>query len=300
MNSGWNTDADLVELKSGVTRVLVDPVMGGSVVCYESERRGQVQPWLQPRGEGCPGTFPLVPFASRIRNGEFQYKGQTVRLVANNIPERHAIHGHGWQSEWTVMRQTKTLVELEFEYIARDWPWSYVARQIIQLQDTVLEIWIEVANRHLDAMPVGFGIHPYFPLTQECRMDTQVSHEWLLDEELMPKRRIVCGDRFATGIKPAKERLDNVYDGWDGVVRIEWPETNHCLTMTADSVFGRLVAYSPGQNYFCAEPISNIPDAFNMMSRGEKNHGVIVIEPGQQLRGCVRFSPGSIDPSESS
>ncbi len=295
MKSSWHTGSDLVELTSGSARVLLDPALGGVVVRYESKHDGKHIPWFQPRGLGCPGTFPLLPFASRIRNGAFQYLGKTVRLAANNLPEVHAIHGHGWQGVWSVHRQTETSVVLEFVYEGGDWPWSYMACQTVQLQEMVLEISLQITNCSQEPMPVGFGLHPYFPLTQECRVDLQVSHEWLLDDELMSDRRVSCADRFTNGVKPARVRLDNVYDGWDGMARITWPENGHCLAIAADSVFARLVAYSPGETYFCMEPVSNVPDAFNIMARGEAHHGVSIIESGEQLSGCVRFSPRAID-----
>ena len=79
------------------------------VTRYWLQRAGQVWEWLRPASDAAvtrrdgyeAAAFPLVPFSNRIRTGRFSFAGRDIALPLNRPPERHAIHGHGWQAAWT-------------------------------------------------------------------------------------------------------------------------------------------------------------------------------------------------------
>ena len=50
------------------------------------------------------GSFPLVPFSNRIKNAKFKFNELEYNLTQNAFP--HAIHGHGYLSEWRILEQT--------------------------------------------------------------------------------------------------------------------------------------------------------------------------------------------------
>ena len=74
------------------------------------------------------GSYPMVPFAGRIRDGRFTWGDRTVQLPINLEP--HAIHGTGFTSAWDVVDQGLDHVELQ---CALTWPLGGRAHQHLQL-----------------------------------------------------------------------------------------------------------------------------------------------------------------------
>ena len=83
-----------------------------------------------------------------------------------------------------------------------------------------------------------------------------------------------------------------VFTGWTRRARISWPEHGRQLDIEAEAPLDFLVLYTPpGEPFFCAEPVSNITDAFNRADDAGINTGGIVLAPGQMRSASVRFIP---------
>lgn len=241
----------------------------------------------------------MVPFCSRIRDGRFDFQGREVRLPANHPPEPHPIHGDGWQREWTVLRHEPAAAVLGYEHVPAAWPWAYAAQLQLRLEGPALAMRLSITNRAPRPMPLGFGWHLYFPLTPRAELRADVSHRWELDAALLGvvKRPLEQGDPpLARGVRVAAGTWDAVFAGWDQRFEIAWPEWQARLLASATGPLGHLVLYAPaGTPWFCAEPVSNVPDAFNLRARGAVEHGALVLEPGRTVSGEVRLHPGGWD-----
>jgi len=90
-----------ITLRADGAGLTLAPSIGGAVTRYWLERDGATWEWLRPAP--VMAAFPLVPYSNRIREGRFAFRGRTVALPLNRPPERHAIHGHGWQARWQVI-----------------------------------------------------------------------------------------------------------------------------------------------------------------------------------------------------
>jgi len=96
----------------------------------------------------------------------------------------------------------------------------------------------------------------------------------------------------AAGLRISDHDLDNVFAGWDGRAEIRWPERATGLAIEVDGPLGFLVVYtSPGEDYFCVEPVSNCTDAFNLAASGRSDTGLQVLEPGAQVIARLSFTP---------
>ena len=61
------------------------------------------------------------------------------------------------------------------------------------------------------------------------------------------------------------------------------------MRVAADGPFGHGVVFvPPGRDFVAAEPATNMTDAVNRMAI-DADHGLVVLEPGETLRGRVRF-----------
>jgi aldose 1-epimerase len=292
----------IVSIRRGDMVADVAPAAGGCVARWATVGGGSTFEWLRPANaadlaRGDPlgmGSFPLVPFSNRIRDGRFRFGGRTIALPLNAPPERHALHGHGWRTAWQVTARTEDAVEIAYDHPADAWPFPYRARQRIRLVDRGLEMTIALENRGIAPMPAGIGHHPYFLRTPACRVTARVEQYWLNDAEVMPleRRAPSPGRDPRAGIRPATDDCDNCFVGWDGRAEITWPEWGASLVMEATAPLRFLVFYTPpGQDYFCVEPVSHETDAFNAAAAGRTDTGTIVLAPGETIEGTMRLSP---------
>jgi aldose 1-epimerase len=297
-----NDTSGVISLRAGRAEVGVAPAAGGSIAYYRWNDGERVHDWLRPTGreDRLSGTadrfacFPLVPFSNRIRDGRFAFGRRAIRLPLNQWPQPHAEHGHGWQTAWDIVDRAADRLALGFDHPADAWPFSYRARQEFTLTEDELRVTLSAENRGRETMPVGLGLHPYFPRTARCRLMARVDRMWATDDEVMPTTLTGADPRLAScdGLPVAESALDNAFTGWQHDATIDWPEQRARLRMEAGPPLDFLVVYSPpGEDFFCAEPVSHCTDAFNLAGQGRGDTGMLTLEPGAALPVTVRFRP---------
>ncbi|HEX2501951.1 MAG TPA: aldose 1-epimerase [Methylomirabilota bacterium] len=293
---------DPITLRSGALGLVLAPRVGGAIARFWSEQTGRVVDLLRPTPDAilarhdvwATASFPLVPWSNRIREGRFVFGGRAVSLPLNRPPERHAIHGLGFQTAWTVADLGSTRVVLEHRHAPGAWPWAYRAVQQVALTPQSLELVLMLSNEGDAAMPAGLGWHPYFPRTPRTTLTARVGGLWLTDAEIMPTACVTPAPEQDPGRGLAVDRvaLDNAFVGWDGQAVVAWPERGIRLRLAAPGPFGVLVVYTPsGQPFFCAEPVSHTTDAFNLAATGQRDTGMLVLAPGESVRGAFTLTP---------
>jgi aldose 1-epimerase len=292
---------ELVSISDGIAAVEVAPAAGGAVASYRWLHDGAALDWLRPADQAaidrCDASamacFPLVPYSNRIRGGRFEFAGRTIELPSRSDDPHHE-HGHGWRRPWTIAQHEASAVVLRYRHIADSWPWTYEAEQAISLADDSLCITISIRNLSGAPMPAGFGLHPYFPSTPWTHVQAQVSGMWETDADVLPTRHVLplAGADPSIGVDVPEVNFDTVFTRWKRRARIAWPEQGRRLDIEAEAPLDFLVLYTPpNEPFFCAEPVSNITDAFNRMDDKTTRTGSIVLAPGQTRSASVRFKP---------
>jgi len=286
-------------LAAGHLVLRLAPAIGGAIAGFSVQTSGGgATDLLRPMdaatlaagdvlGASC---FPLTPFSNRLRQGACTFRGRAIRLPLNSDGP-HNEHGHGWQRPWQVETQTADQAALLYRHQADDWPFAYEMRQHFHLTADALTVTLDSRNTGDTAMPYGFGLHPYFARTPECRLTAPVQGFWAVDDEVMPTALLPVPERanLTNGIRIDDVELDNAFTGWSGEAQVTWPEHRLRLTMSASQPLRFLVIYVPkNEPYFCAEPVSNSTDAFNM-SEYRDDTGMMVLEPGAQVTATIRF-----------
>ncbi|MEO8303961.1 MAG: aldose 1-epimerase [Betaproteobacteria bacterium] len=297
-----NDITDVIDLRAGRARLGVVPGIGGSIAYYRWIDGTKEHDWLRPTPpeDLLHGTadrlacFPLVPFSNRVRDGRFAFGGRDICLPLNQLPQPHAEHGHGWQARWIVAERADDRLALEYDHPADAWPFPYRARQEFALSDDELHVTLSVENRGRETMPVGLGLHPYFPRTAQCRLWAHVDAMWATDDEVMPTALTVADPRLASGdgMRVSTTPLDNVFTGWRREAAIAWPERHARLRIDAGAPLDFLVVYAPpDEDYFCVEPVSHCTDAFNLAGRGRRDTGMLTLKSGATLPVSTLFRP---------
>jgi aldose 1-epimerase len=295
---------ETLTLASGLLHLQVAPAAGGALTRFwrEPEASGPPLELLRPASSealarGDPfamASFPLVPYSNRIRDGRFTFGGRAVSQARNRPPDRHPLHGHGWQAAWRLVSLTRNAAVLEYRHAADAWPWAYRATQRLTLTPRELTVELALTSEADTPMPAGLGHHPYVPRTPRTMLTAAVERIWLTDDEILPVALVEpeTGRDPCAGLAVDAQALDNCFTGWGGQAVVTWPERNASLTIAAGPPFGCLVVYTPpGRDFFCVEPVSHVTDAFNMAAAGDAGTGMQVLAPGATLRSTATFTP---------
>ena len=280
---------DVITLGRGDLRVEIDPDYGGRVTRFWSETgTGQID-WFVPAAEHgrdpvAPqkaGMFPLVPFSNRIENAAFDFAGTPHRIVVTEAGKPHAIHGHGCRAPWRVSSLRDSSATLVYHHDGADWPSAYAAAQRYDLRDDDLVVHLIVDNTGTSAMPIGLGLHPFFPNRSGPRLTARFATLWRPVKDSIPvgAAPLPTDLEFSSG-RDLPRGLDMGFGGWDGRARIDWPEEALALEIRCTGPFGHAILFTPeDQNFFCVEPVTHAIDAINLSSAGVARTGA---------RACAR------------
>ena len=304
---------EAIDLRLESLDLTLYPEIGGSVGRFRWRHpEGRWVDLLRPTDRGAIAAlnsagvacYPLTPFSNRVRNGRFSFAGQSYVLPLNTDGP-HAQHGHGWQRAWAMLSRDDACASIGFTHDPRcdqTWPFAYQAWQDFSLSEDGLSITIGARNLDSRAMPIGLGLHPYFLRTPGCRLTADVDGFWEVDREVMPvsHRDVPRALDLRPGLVMHDVVIDNVFTGFAGEALITWPEHGAKLRLRAGPQLPFLVVYSPDASsiaaeaargvpaYFCAEPVSNITDAFNLAHVAPPvKTGLIVLPPGGETSATV-------------
>jgi aldose 1-epimerase len=211
------------------------------------------------------GSYPMVPFAGRIRHGRFAFRGVEHRLPLAMPP--HAIHGVGWDRPWRVDDATTLSLDLD-----ERWPFRGRAVQRFELDDGSMgfELTLEVD----EPMPATIGWHPWFRRFL-APGDPSVVVELDADEMLVRDAEgIPTGER----ISPPPGPWDDAFTGVHGDPTLTWRDR---LRLRLSSSCPWWVVYTVPEQSVCVEPESGPPDALNGIPE--------VVEPGNPLWHTMRW-----------
>lgn len=260
-----------VELEAGDTVAAVIPSVGG--------RLGRLDlgtgPVLRPRAPGLGwadwGCYPLVPWSNRIPGGRLRLAGTEHRLPVT-WPDGSAIHGLGATVPWEVVGSTTTTADLALDIAAG--PWRLAARLTYGVAPGRLRCRLEARNLADHPVPVGLGIHPWFPAGA---VRVPAARKW-------PGDPLPVGPPVPVGpdddlrrprVPPVMDRCftDLEGDAVDvGGVRLSWrgPVTH-------------VVVYTGQPGWVAVEPVTMANDAFGLAARGVPGHGLIDLGPGDRV-----------------
>lgn len=195
------------------------------------------------------GSYPMAPFAGRLREGTFEAGGRTYQLPINLAP--HAIHGTAFTSRWDVLDAGLDHVELD---VALAWPLGGRAHQHVQLLPDALVCILTVVAGDL-AMPVTLGWHPWFVKPDDDRLRFDSMYER-------------GPDHLPTGarVPPAPRPWDDCLTGPLAPLELSYRASGGrpALTVTVESDCDHWVVYDQPAHATCVEPQSGPPDAVHL------------------------------------
>ena len=271
--------------------------------------------WSEPafaEGKGRPsrsGNPVLFPFAGRIRDGAFEWRGQTYQITTAGKSDRHAIHGFVYTRPWRVIAQSADSATGVFQgsvdapETVAEWPSDYAIEITWRVAGNRLEADVVISNPGDSTLPFVFGLHPYFrvPLggssADDCLITVPAATYRELDD-LLPTGRDLPVDQARDMREP---RRFGDLDLDDVVTDLTSDETGTIETIVADPESGvRLVQTFSNENPFVVvfnpphreaiaiEPYTGGPNPFASEALG-LDAGLTLLEPGESWRAhyCI-------------
>jgi aldose 1-epimerase len=290
---------ETIAIAAGDIAAVIVPSLGGGVARFDLIRDGLPIPIFRPWPHGGTddpndlGCYPLVPWSNRISGGGFSFAGRFHSLAANFAGDPNPIHGNGWTSSWSVTAGVANRVSLALSSDGPR-PFRYDATLTYAVTRTGLSMALVATNRAEDPLPFGVGFHPWLPRTRETRLAAPAETVWREDSRHLPAGRDPIADHrdwdFSISRTLPAGWINNCFGGWSKHARIDWPERQIAVAISASARLSNYIVYSPGEgaDFFCFEPVSHVVDAHNLAG-GPEAHGLTICGPGGSIEADCRF-----------
>jgi aldose 1-epimerase len=260
-----------VVLQAGPCSVTLDLAHGGRLASWRVHGLELLEPRSADNHPFGWGSYPMVPWAGRVREGAFEVDGSHFHLPINAAP--HAMHGTTYDAKWTHLTGSSDWAMLGLR-LDSPWPFGGSATHLIHLgPDSLTQTLTVVAGDR--AMPAVVGWHPWFRRklerggALELDVDMTRAEQWYRDADFIPSGKV--GSVRPRPWDDCFEGVNEVGLKWDGALRIDM--THECENV---------VIYDP-THAICVEPQSGPPDAFNSMPED------CLLESGEVLERSVTW-----------
>ncbi|MBK7938053.1 MAG: hypothetical protein IPJ82_13600 [Lewinellaceae bacterium] len=239
----------------------------------------------------------LFPFPNRLKDGRYNWLGTQYEFPLNNAATGNAIHGfirdESFEVVYVFLAQDEASILCSYTY-GGEYPF-YPFPFVIEVEFSIHNngtFTLETACRNLHdrPIPVGFGWHPYFRLTDKAdkhRMQLPPCEKVTIDERMIPTgERQVYGD-FRKKRTVEDTFLDNCFCSLNagGSYRMILEGAGRSLAVQASSrQFPFFQVFTPPHRESIAlEPMSCNVDAFN---NGE---GLVALGPGKEWKAKINI-----------
>ena len=273
VRSGRQTQR-VIELRAGRAGCLISPDDGGRIaqLTVDGHHLLVTRPQDEPGGTGVDpiswGSYPMAPWAGRVRDGRFEFDGRTYQMPINHAP--NAIHGTVFAEPWSVSDVDDHSVTMT-RALGDHWPFGGVAHQRIEVFADRLTCRLGVTADDL-AMPAQVGWHPWFVKPDEATLSFATMYRrddsHIPTGERIPAPEGPWDDCFVDMLEPVELR-------WEG------------LTLHVTSDCSHWVIFDQLHHATCVEPQSGPPDGFN---HAIEPGSFTRLEPGETLERTMTVS----------
>ena len=249
-----------MELSASAVRVSIDTKAGGRIASINL--RGHELLVTESKDPMGWGSYPMIPWAGRIRKGRFTFRGGEYQLPINMAP--HSIHGTCFNRPWDVNEDGTLGIEL-----GGSWPFGGSAIQRFDLTSDRLICTIEIHN-DIRSMPASVGWHPWF--RRPVSLSFAASKMYVRDDDYIPSGELIT---------PPSGPWDDCFTGVLAPPKLSWPGGP---TVTLTSSCDHWVVYDQPAHAVCVEPQTGPPDAFNLAPE--------IVEPGKPLIASMNYTWG--------
>ena len=255
---------NLIKIAGDNIRCVIDLENGGrlaSLIAFDREllvtkdAKFNIQQW---------GSYPMVPYAGRVRRGKFIFDSKAHELEISLAP--HAIHGTVLDRAFSVIDSSHQSVTMKID-LGERFGFAGSVQQTISINKDTIDFVLTLST-DAERMPGQVGWHPWF--ARPCRIETDFAQMCVRDSDGIPSGEVVS---------PPAGPYDDCFTGARKSPRIIFDES---ITVQIDSDCSHWVVYDQPEHAICVEPQSGPPDGFNLAP--------LVITRDKPLSRFMRFT----------
>ena len=257
-------DAARMRLTAQGVEAIVDLGLGARISSLRIDGRELIR--TEGYGPIMWGSYPMVPYAGRVRDGRFTFDGRAYELPVTMPP--HAIHGTVLDRAWQVDDDGSVSTDL-----GPDWPFAGRVKQRFALGADGMAFRLELEAD--EPMPASIGWHPWFRrrvegVVGEVELDVEPRTMYVRDE---------AGITTEHRVTPPPRPWDDCFTDLARPPVLRWPGF---LELTIDSECVDWVIYTVPEDAVCVEPQTAPPDVLN--------RSPFVVTPGRPLVATMTWS----------
>lgn len=210
----------------------------------------------------------LFPFANRIKDGTYQFEGNTYQFDINEPHNHNALHGLVYNKTFELIdeKTTETYASVKLIYHERNrsngFPFNYSICLEYILTESGLDLNVEIKNTDSKIFPFTLGWHPYF-LSSDLYNSSFIFDSNLklkLDSRNITEKIVPNG--FADGFKVNNQSLDDCFILDSNNTLFITPAYILELKSSEKDCFLQLYT-PPHDNTIAIEPTTGVSDSFN-------------------------------------
>ncbi|WP_405296240.1 aldose 1-epimerase [Algibacter sp. Ld11] len=210
----------------------------------------------------------LFPFANRIKDGTYQYNGETYKFPINEVANNNALHGLVFNKTFNVIDEVSTKNSASVKLLYKEtqksegFPFTFSIQLEYRITETTLDLNVEVMNTDTEVFPFTLGWHPYFLSSNlsESLLSFNSSKKMAFSDRMITTETINNPDSSEILLK--NKQLDDCWALDNTNVEFATPNYNLSINSSEEDCF--LQAYTPPlTNVIAIEPTTGVSDSFN-------------------------------------
>jgi aldose 1-epimerase len=164
--------SQILQLSSadGLWRAQISPVGASLVSLWRSDVEIVASPYGEPL-RALAGSV-MAPWPNRLEDGTWKLGNREFAAAVNDTYGNNANHGLVFDKAFDVVNHTDSLLSLETKiFDERAYPFEILLTLTYALENDGLQISFEAVNHAAEAVPVAFGLHPYFVAEEDSELE---------------------------------------------------------------------------------------------------------------------------------
>lgn len=233
----------------------------------------------------------LFPFPNRMKDGRYVWRDEYFFFPINDPSTHTALHGFGMAKKMKVTSlhcgEDAAQITCTYQDAGRNQAYPFLFSFSVTFDihiDGTMQVEMSFSNDGVPPIPVGFGWHPYFKLSEKVdTVELQLPTCQLvgIDQQMIPTGKRYDYDDFASQRRIGTTVLDNCFalansgDKAEVKLKGEFGEL-HYWQETGPHHFNFLQVFTPPHRQSLAvEPMTCNVNAFN------NQEGLIILQPGE-------------------
>ncbi len=164
--------SQILQLSSadGLWRAQISPVGASLVGLWHADVEIVASPYDEPL-RALAGAV-MAPWPNRLEDGTWTLGNREFAAVVNDTDGNNANHGLVFDKAFDIVNHTDSLLRLETNVFDQHaYPFEILLTVTYSIENDGLRVSFEAVNQAAEAVPLAFGLHPYFVAEEDSELE---------------------------------------------------------------------------------------------------------------------------------